>query len=796
MRRARRPGEVVARPVAWIRRNGSKLLMMILALNLAAGMAVSVASLRSKGDRYTRGETLMLLTEDRLDLERSLIEGSLPAALDNPERLQAMRGNLERLFAGALEAAREIETIDASAGRRFSLIDGLEARFEQVDRALASALAGDDSAAAGLTGPEGREGFESLLSEARRAARYYGDEADTAARTADVESVLMMGLAALVTVLLLRKFQSARHGGELRAAEERSESEARFRSLVQNSSDVIMIVDEATTITYRSPSTERVLGYGDELVDTTLVSLAHPNDAARLTTFCGGLADEPQAGKSLEWRLKAGNGSWIQVETTGTNLTNDARVRGVVLTTRDIGERKKLEEQLRHQAFHDSLTNLANRALFADRVEHALARADRRKSSLAVLFLDVDDFKTVNDSLGHAAGDELLVALARRLQLALRPADTIARLGGDEFAVLLEDMRSESEAQIVVDRIVEQLEAPFRIGEREVGVSVSIGIARGDDREEGVEELLRNADVAMYMAKNNGKGRAETFEPTMHLHALERLELRGDLERAVAVGEFEVYYQPLVALDSGRITGMEALVRWNHPERGQIVPADFIPLAEETGLIVPLGRWVLQEACRQAVLWRASPGDGAAKLHVSVNISARQLQEPEFVEEVCSALTDSGLAPESLLLEITESALITDKEVIVERFHALKRLGVRLAIDDFGTGYSSLSYLSDFPVDAFKIDRSFLGWLGNTKESTLTAAIIKLGQTLGLEVVAEGIERPDQLAALRDLDCEMGQGFLFSKPTGAAGARALLAGADYDLTRWPVEAKESSPAEG
>ena len=443
-----------------------------------------------------------------------------------------------------------------------------------------------------------------------------------------------------------------------------------------------------------------------------------------------------------------------------------------------------LEAKLKHQAFHDSLTNLANRALFTDRVEHALARQDRRSNPLAVLFLDLDDFKTINDSLGHAAGDQLLISVAERLHECLRPADTAARLGGDEFAILLEDMDDAEDATAVAERIIEDLGTPFVLQDKEVMVHASVGIAWSVSGREGAHELLRNADLAMYRAKNRGKGRYEAFKPSMHADVLERMELKEELQRAVDEQEFVLQYQPFVALKTGEVVGVEALVRWNHPTRGLVAPGEFIPLAEETGLILPIGRFVMREACITARYWqRKYPTH--PPLRISVNLSARQLQQPGLVEEVAQTLHQCDLNPESLILEITESVLMQDTDATIDKLQQLRNLGVKLAIDDFGTGYSSLSYLKSFPIDILKIAKSFVDGVGNaSEESALARAIIKLGGTLRLQTVAEGVELPEQRDQLRELHCNMGQGYYFARPLDSIDMDALLA-AD-GLGEWPA----------
>ena len=560
----------------------------------------------------------------------------------------------------------------------------------------------------------------------------------------------------------------ALEGASLAEDLHRRQSEARFRSLVAHSSDLITVLDANGTVTYQSPSVERVLGYrADEIEGRDFARLLAETDRPRLAQIVAGVGDAYAGGGTethvIECSLRHRDGAWLQFEVQHTDLLQDEHVRGVVLNSRDVSERKAFEDQLAHQAFHDPVTSLANRALFADRVQHSIMRSIRGGPSIGVMFIDLDDFKTVNDSLGHAAGDTVLQEVARRLVGAVRPADTVARFGGDEFAVLLDGVRDSEEAADVAGRILRALELQYDVDGKHVYPRASVGICLAG---QGVgsadaEELLRNADVAMYMAKRDSKGSYRVFEPAMHERVVERLELQAELQRALELNQLEIHYQPVVRLDKRADYGVEALLRWMHPARGTIPPLNFIPLAEETGLIISIGRWVLEEACRRGVLLherfpRKPP------LTMSVNLSVKQLQSDTIIHDVRHALESSGLPPSSLVLEITESVMMADTDLAVQRLNELKSLGVLLAMDDFGTGYSSLSYLSRFPVDILKMDRSFLS--SEHDESGLAGAIIALGNSLNLDVVAEGIEEPEQIDSLRELGCGLGQGFLFAKP--------------------------------
>jgi len=551
------------------------------------------------------------------------------------------------------------------------------------------------------------------------------------------------------------------------------EREKWFRALVQNSSDVITVVDVRATVRYVTPSVTRILRHEPEaLVGSRLTRLLRPPDGRRLEAALLTAARTPGQPSTLEFPVWTADGSWCDTETTVTSLLHDPDIRGLVLNTRDVSERRRLEEQLTRQAFSDALTGLANRSLFRDRVETALKVALAPRE-VAVLFLDLDGFKAVNDAQGHHVGDELLTLVARRLTSSVRPGDVAARLGGDEFAVLVTGPGAEQSATWVAERIQRALAAPFVLDGREVSLGASLGLAVSDTGGETADLILRNADLAMYRAKGRHGRPVVRFEAAMHDALLARVEAERELRHAVARGHLTLHYQPVVELTGARIVGVEALVRWEHPELGTIGPAEFIGLAEETGLILDIGRWALRESARQGAAWQrfAAPG-GSFK--VAVNVSARQLEPglPRFVHDL---LAESGLPGHALTLEMTESVLMDRTDEVVALLGHLKTMGVRVAVDDFGTGYSSLSYLSRFPVDVLKIDRSFVQHVAERSgEGELVATIVALGRSLRLDTVAEGIETTAQRAALEELGCTHGQGYLFARPMPAADVERLL----------------------
>jgi len=574
--------------------------------------------------------------------------------------------------------------------------------------------------------------------------------------------LLLFAVFAAGLLLLGRQRLATRDVARSEAEAARSAAEARFTSLVRESSDAIAITAGDGRLVYVTPSAQRVFGVPPEaLLGRRMTELVALEDRVRLQeVFATALAPDG-ASETVELRVVRGKDDQRVIEMVATNLLREPSVAGCVLNIRDVTERKRLEEQLRRLAFHDPLTLLANRALFRDRVQHALAVSRRRGNRVAAIFVDLDNFKKINDSMGHGEGDRVLRATAQRLTRCTRTGDTVARLGGDEFAVLTEDAADPKGVIEVAERIVETLREPFPGSSLCVAASVGVAFAAEGD---SVEDLLRNADVAMYHAKEQGKNRFRVFEPQMQQAARDRSRIEADLTRAFHRNELRLLYQPIVDLASGYLLGVEALVRWQHPERGLITPAEFMEVAEETGQVVGLGRRVLYEACREVRDWRERMPLGE-ELRVWVNVSARQLQSGSLLSEITGALEQSGLDPSGLVVEMTERVVMQNTEETLARLCELKGLGVRIAIDDFGTGYSSLTYLHRFPIDILKIDRSFVQGLGDERDGTeLARAIIMLGGTLGLEVVAEGIEYEHQLRELVELGCVAGQGYYYSRP--------------------------------
>jgi diguanylate cyclase (GGDEF)-like protein/PAS domain S-box-containing protein len=580
----------------------------------------------------------------------------------------------------------------------------------------------------------------------------------------DAEALGLMGVFVLLFVI---RMAAATMG-------QKEEAEDRFRSLVQHSSDTTLVVDEGMLISYASPATTALLGTTpDKVVGRRANEFVHPDDRERVESQFAARLLSNAVTEPVQFRMAHTDSSWRYVEAVVSDLRDRPSVAGYVANVRDISERKEAENRLAHQALHDPLTGLSNRTLILDRADQMLVRARRDFRPTAALFVDLDNFKDINDTLGHEAGDKVLQAVANRFTALLRAGDTVGRLGGDEFVVLVEGISLAAGPELVAERLQSALREPFRIEGYEgysLTLSASIGIAVGD--RDSAEDLLRDADIALYRAKALGKNRFASFEPEMQSSLLDRLELRMDLHSALANNELFLLYQPVVDLEKNSTRGVEALLRWHHPVRGMVLPGEFISLLEESGLIVEVGRWVLRQACQQAADWNRR----GYHLVMSVNVSMRQLETDTLVDHVREALADSHLDPGSLVLEVTETTIMRDASATIRRLRGLKELGILIAIDDFGTGYSSLAHLQQFPVDALKIDQSFISAMADSPESAaLIHTLVELGRALGLETVAEGIEDRSQLERLRSEGCHFGQGFLFSHPVSPDAFEAYLA---------------------
>jgi diguanylate cyclase (GGDEF)-like protein/PAS domain S-box-containing protein len=655
-----------------------------------------------------------------------------------------------------------------------------------VDRELELVASNDTDAAEQLKADVTEPAELTLDAAFEDAIAAYGQGAVRANALADDGTLLIVVAAGGVVVFLMRRSSramqaSARIKGEQAAL---SRSEARFRALVQNGAELVAILRPDGTLRYCSSSAEMLLGIpSDSLVDTPLQQRVHPADHDAVQALLDSAAADASISHRAEFRVLRGDGSWLHLEGICRDMCSEPDIAGLVLNARDVTERKRLESELAHRAFYDALTELPNRALLVDRLGQALANAARSGRHLAVLFIDLDGFKLVNDGLGHQLGDRLLTVVGQRLRAGLRGGDTAARLGGDEFVILLENLASPETATSVAQRTLNALSRPIVLNGHEVVVNASVGLALTTGAD-GIQpdELLRRADLAMYAAKKQGAGRIAQFDLEMASRSLERLELDADLRRALERDEFCLYYQPIVELPSGRITGVEALLRWCHPRRGLLPPMEFIPVAEQSGLIVTICRWVLNEACRQARSWTRHLPYGTPFV-MSVNLSGRQFQDPHLVEDVAAALRDSQLPPERLKLEVTESTAIETGIAAIQTLQALKGLGVQLAIDDFGTGYSSLSYLKHFRVDTLKVDRSFIEGVENDpQDAAIVESVVALARSLGLSVTAEGVETAEQLDLLNAIACDEAQGYLFARPQPAESISTLLTSQAHQIT--------------
>jgi len=580
-------------------------------------------------------------------------------------------------------------------------------------------------------------------------------------------------LGALLTISLLGRATTARELVEV----DLSQSERRFKALVTNAADIIVVTDDEGRLTYASPAFERVLGMSaDPFYGQNTSEFTHPDDRQRISEEYPPIVADPTRVLRTQIRIADAHGEWKHFEAVITNLVADPDVRGIVVNLHDVTEQRRMQEHLAHAAIHDPLTGLPNRVLFMDRLNVALRRAGRTGRHVAVAFLDLDRFKLVNDGLGHAVGDELLQAVAARLLEALRTVDTVARFGGDEFTILWDDVTDQEEVLAIVRRLLEDLQRPFALDHGPVYATASIGVAMSAGRSASPTSMLRDADTAMYLAKESGRNQVEIFEANSHAVALKSLQLITELHGALTESEFRLRYQPIIDLATSGVVAVEALIRWDHPTRGLLSPDQFIPMAEETGLIVPVGAWALRAACAQAARWNATATAlGLRPVEVHVNVSPRQLGSPDCIDTVAAAVEAAGIAPGALCLEITEGTLMRNERAATETLHALHGLGVKISVDDFGTGYSSLSYLKHFPIDSLKVDRTFVDGLGEDPEdSAIVSAVVALAHSLGLVAVAEGVETEIALEELRLLGCDQGQGYLFGAPVPAEHLDTVL----------------------
>jgi len=748
--------------------------VVVVLSSIATGLIFAASARQQEAREHERAALVSIrdgVRDEQVEITRRLLDGEAPFTAELVLRLAALAG--------------EVSSVATAPG-----IDGeskaeRQARLkviEVVDIFSAELSATPDPEALGstLTSDYG-QGLLDEFFQAFDAWVVANGEAVAAFRSRQRDVIATSGLAASALILMLTvtglliwlRVERAR---ERVFASARTESR-RFDSMVSNASDVMIVVGESGIVDYCSPSVKRLLDWSPkDVVNRPLRALVHPDDAHKLRVASGEQLSANEVSEAIDLRLLHRDESWMHAETLVTNLARDEAVKGFVLNCRDVTDRKEVEAQLAHQAFHDPLTGLPNRVLFEDRLAHALDLQESHRSPIAVLVLDLDDFKTINDSMGHHIGDELLNIVGERLLRSIRPGDTPARLGGDEYAVVLESLAGPAAARVIATRIAETLRKPLSLAGKEVVITASLGIALAPRHGTDPETLLRHADIAMYEAKARRGVEVLTFDPEMEIALEERMGLSVDLNRAVDAGDqFRIVYQPIVDLYTEKITGLEALLRWQHPTAGEILPDKFVPLAEQTGLIVPIGELVLEEACRAGAAWNSGVGPDD-RLTISVNVSPRQLEDLSFVDAVSHALWESRLPAECLLLEVTESAVMGDVEQAIEQLGRVKRLGVRVAIDDFGTGYSSLSQLGRLPVDMVKIDKTFIDALsGGTADADIIGVIVQLGAVLGLQTVAEGIEVVEQVSDLQQLECRLGQGFFFATPMAVEEITRLLA---------------------
>ncbi|MCU7727934.1 EAL domain-containing protein [Actinoplanes sp. KI2] len=761
MRRLTAGGDTAAEPVA----GGRRIAVMVVAALIAPGVLI-VEDLTGEVQ-----DAIMIATASGMIflLVMARIAGLVQAQRDNAARERTLR-----MSAADLVVANSEEQASAAVSQAIAAIvpEGEEYQFlyfrgDAADGEPTEVLQAGWVAVADLPGEIAVQlgPFESaLFGEAVSASVSGGRPHRTHAYLAADDYVLTTLQTSFEALMAQGRMAVER----ITLTEEinRRSSEDYFRALIQSASDVILIIGDDELIRYASPSALPVFGHTD-MVGTSLFQLFVRADHAELRS----LLEQHGSRDGIDLTAISGEDLLLQVECTCRDLRNDPAVGGRVVTIRDVTERRRLESDLAHQAYHDSLTGLANRLRFQNRLEQAALSAEAARSHIGVLFVDLDDFKEVNDTLGHGAGDQLLIAVGRRIAAAAGPLNMAARTGGDEFAVLIEHVTDPADVERVAEGVLAALATPIEVSDGTGGLhlvsgAASVGVATSGDAA-GISELLRRADVAMYMAKTDGKRTWRLYRDELHQEMIRRLEMRSALNEAVADGQMRLRYQPIVDLSTGAVVGLEALVRWQHPARGLLGPNEFIELSEENGSVVAIGGWVLRQALRTFAGWRAT-AEGTSLRYLSVNVSARQFRTSGFVDQVREVLAETGARPGWLLLEITESLVLHDAEQVWADLRELRRMGVRIAIDDFGTGYSSLSYLSQMPVDVLKIDKSFIDDILHSKQQmALVETIVSLARTLDLLVVAEGVELDGHRQALVEMGCPYGQGFLFSKPVTA-----------------------------
>ncbi|HEY3365968.1 MAG TPA: EAL domain-containing protein [Symbiobacteriaceae bacterium] len=755
----------------------ARWLIVVAVVSIALATAGSIETLHRSSDQHRQAEVLIVQIEGfahRLNNLEWKIESGREAAAQVAQEFDNVRAEYD-LAMGQLRTLAPDQSTQS-----------IETAFSQYEAEVRTQDASADAGHGALDAPEADRSYTRLLGATSGASHQHRNQVQDSMTLASTGSAGLLFVGLLLTAGVLMKYDQIRRSEQKRQQEALRQSEEHFRSMVRHASDVIHILDQDGTIQYESPATQRVWGYPAEgLHGRNLLDFVHSEDIDHVSGALLRALSQPDGTAVVEVRVGHAEGAWRCCELILQNALDDPGLQGILATFHDVTDRKNFEQELARLAFQDPLTQLPNRARFMQQLEAVLSAAEPEQTS-AVLFLDLDDFQVINDSLGHPCGDELLVTVADRLRSCLQADNLAARLGGDEFAILLVAVEDARSATQTAQTIIETLKAPFNLSGREVYVSGSIGVALSSRDIHDPQVLLRHADLAMYRAKSKGKARCEVYDRSMNAHIVQRLELETDLRRAIEHQELAVYYQPLVDTFTGRTAGLEALVRWNHPRRGLVSPAEFIPLAEETGLILPIGEWVLREACRHTKEWQEThPAD--PPLTVSVNLSGRQFQHPRLVEQIAAILEQTALRAASLTLEITESVMMQDVAQTAAVLQQLKALGITLAVDDFGTGYSSLSYLKRFPIDMLKIDRSFIEGLGTDPEDTaIVEAVITLAKALHVQVTGEGTETANQVRQLQALGCNRCQGYYFSRPLPRDAVSLWLSAAADRLTDSPT----------